>query len=86
MLTSMDKATYTKGTWKATNNRVVKDVANSALQESKGRRGRKQVCVLLEEMLIQPHAELLTNEIEKYSPNGWKRMIRILFLLIFLLR
>lgn len=65
MLTSMDKATYTKGTWKAANNRVVKDVANSALQESKGRRGRKQVCVLLEEMLIQPHAELLTNEIEK---------------------
>ena len=65
MLTSMDKATYTKGTWKAANNRVVKDVANSALQESKGRRGRKQVCVLLEEMLIQPYAELLTNEIEK---------------------
>ncbi|WP_418942172.1 DUF6043 family protein [Phocaeicola coprophilus] len=65
MLTSMDKATYTKGTWKAANNRVVKDVANSALQESKGRRGRRQVCVLLEEMLIQPHAELLTNEIEK---------------------
>ena len=65
MLTSIDKATYTKGTWKAANNRVVKDVANSALQESKGRRGRKQVCVLLEEMLIQPHAELLTNEIEK---------------------
>ncbi len=65
MLTSMDKATYTKGTWKAANNRVVKDVANSALQESKGRRGRKQVCVLLEEMLIQPYTELLTNEIEK---------------------
>jgi len=65
MLTSMDKATYTKGTWKAANNHVVKDVANSALQESKGRRGRRQVCVLLEEMLIQPHAELLTNEIEK---------------------
>lgn len=31
MLTSMDKAAYTKGTWKAANNRVVKDVANSAL-------------------------------------------------------
>lgn len=65
MLTSMDKATYTKGTWKAANNHVVKDVANSALQESKGRRGRRQVYVLLEEMLIQPHAVLLTNEIEK---------------------
>lgn len=64
MLTSMDKAAYTKGTWKAANNRVVKDVANSALQESKGRRGRKQVSVLLEEMLIQPHTELLTNEIK----------------------
>ena len=70
MLTSMDKATYTKGTWKAANNHVVKDVANSALQESKGRRGRRQVCVLLEEMLIQPHAELLTNEIEKIL-NEW---------------
>lgn len=72
MLTSMDKATYTKGTWKAANNHVVKDVANSALQESKGRRGRRQVCVLLEEMLIQPHAELLTNEIEKILTEWMK--------------
>lgn len=37
---------------------------SSTLQASKGRRGRKQVCVLLEEMLIQPYAELLTNGIE----------------------
>lgn len=72
MLTSMDKATYTKGTWKAANNHVVKDVANSALQESKGRRERRQVCVLLEEMLIQPHAELLTNEIEKILTEWMK--------------
>lgn len=84
MLTSMDKAAYTKGTWKAANNRVVKDVANSALQESKGRRGRKQVSVLLEEMLIQPHAELLTNKIEKIltewmETNGTDSILAYIF-------
>lgn len=84
MLTSMDKAAYTKGTWKAANNRVVKDVANSALQESKGRRGRKQVSVLLEEMLIQPHAELLTNEIqviltEWMETNGTDSVLAYIF-------
>ncbi len=84
MLTSMDKAAYTKGTWKAANNRIVKDVANSALQESKGRRGRKQVSVLLEEMLIQPHAELLTNEIqviltEWMEKNGTDSVLAYIF-------
>lgn len=65
MLTSFDKATYTKGVWKAMGkNGVAKEVVSSTLRESKGRRGRKQVCVLLEEMLIQPYAELLTNGIE----------------------
>jgi hypothetical protein len=65
MLTSLDKAAYTKGAWKSIGkNDVAKEVVSSALQESKGRRGRKQTCVLLEEMLIQPHAELLTNEIQ----------------------
>ena len=84
MLTSIDKAAYTKGTWKAANSRVVKDVANSALQESKGRRGRKQVSVLLEEMLIQPHAELLTNEIqviltEWMETNGTDSVLAYIF-------
>ena len=84
MLTSMDKAAYTKGTWKAANNRVVKDVANSALQESKGRRGRKQVSVLLEEMLIQPHTEILTNEIqviltEWMETNGTDSVLAYIF-------
>lgn len=66
MLASLDKAAYTKGAWKSMGkNGVAKEVVSSTLQESKGRRGRKQACVLLEEMLIQPHAELLTNEIEK---------------------
>lgn len=65
MLTSFDKAAYTKGAWKAMGkNGAAKEVVSSTLQASKGRRGRKQVCVLLEEMLIQPYAELLTNGIE----------------------
>ena len=65
MLTSFDKAAYTKGAWKAMGkNGAAKEVVSSTLQASIGRRGRKQVCVLLEEMLIQPYAELLTNGIE----------------------
>ncbi len=84
ILTSMDKAAYTKGTWKTANNRVVKDTANSVLQESKGRRGRKQISVLLEEMLIQPHAELLTNEIqviltEWMEKNGTDSVLAYIF-------
>lgn len=65
MLTSLDKSAYTKSTWKAMGkNDAAKEVVSSTLQESKGLRGRKQACVLLEEMLIQPHVELLINEIE----------------------
>lgn len=84
MLTSMDKAAYTKGTWKTTNNRVIKDVANSALQDSKGRRGRKQICVLLEEMFMPPHAELLAKEIrniltEWMETNGTDSILAYLF-------
>ena len=84
MLTSMDKAAYTKGTWKTVNNRVIKDVSNSALQDCKGRRGRKQVCVLLEEMFMQPHAELLTKEIwniltEWMETNGTDSILAYLF-------
>lgn len=59
MLTSLDKAAYTKGAWKSMGKNGMAKVVSSTLQESKGRRGRKQACVLLEEMLIQPHAELL---------------------------
>lgn len=84
MFTSMDKAAYTKGTWKTTNNRVIKDVANSALQDSKGRRGRKQICVLLEEMLIWSHAELLAKEIQNIltewmETNGTDSILAYLF-------
>lgn len=85
MLTSFDKAAYTKGAWKAMGkNGVAKEVVSSTLQESKGRRGRKQACVLLEEMLIQPHGELLTNEIEKIltewmETNGTDSVLAYIF-------
>ena len=42
-----------------------KDVVSSTLQETKGRRGRKQVYILLEEMLVPAHAEVLTHEIRQ---------------------
>ncbi|WP_314715349.1 DUF6043 family protein [Segatella salivae] len=85
MLTSFDKAAYTKGAWKAMGkNGVAKEVVSSTLQESKGSRGRKQACVLLEEMLIQPHGELLTNEIEKIltewmETNGTDSVLAYIF-------
>lgn len=85
MLTSLDKAAYTKGAWKSMGkNGVAKEVVSSTLQESKGRRGRKQACALLEEMLIQPHAELLANEIqiiltEWMETNGTDSVLAYIF-------
>ena len=72
MLASLDKAAYTKGAWKAIGKTSeAKEVVNNTLQNSKGHRGRKRVCVLLEEMLVQPHAERLTNEIQALLTE-WK--------------
>ncbi len=85
MLTSLEKASYTKGVWKTmSKNGVAKEVVSSTLQEAKGRRGRKQVCVLLEEMFMQPHAELLTKEIrniltEWIETNGTDSILAYLF-------
>lgn len=85
MLTSLEKASYTKGVWKTmSKNGVAKEVVNSTLQEAKGKRGRKQVCVLLEEMFIPPHAELLTKEIrniltEWMETNGTDSILAYLF-------
>lgn len=84
MLTSLDKAAYTKGAWKSMGKNGMAKVVSSTLQESKGRRGRKQACVLLEEMLIQPHAELLANEIqiiltEWMETNGTDSVLTYIF-------
>ena len=85
MLTSLEKASYTKGAWKTmSKSGVAKEVVGSTLQEAKGRRGRKQACVLLEEMLISSHAELLTNEIrniltEWMGTNGTDSILAYLF-------
>lgn len=85
LLTSLEKVSYTKGAWKdMSKNGVAKEVVSSTLQEAKGRRGRKQVCILLEEMLIPPHAELLTKEIqailtEWMETNGMDSILAYLF-------
>ena len=85
MLTSLEKASYTKGAWKAMNkNGVGKEVVSSTLQEAKGRRGRKQVSVLLEEMFMPPYVELLTKEIrniltEWMETNGTDSILAYLF-------
>ena len=72
MLTSLDKAAYTKSAWKAMGKMgEAKEVVNSTLKNSKGHRGRKQVCVLFEEMFIQPYAERLTKEIQALLTE-WK--------------
>ena len=85
MLTSFEKASYTKGAWKTmSKNGVAKGIVSSTLQEANGRRGRKQVSVLLEEMLMPPHAELFTKEIrdiltEWMETNGTDSILAYLF-------
>lgn len=85
MLTSLEKAAYTKGAWKTmSKNGVAKDVVSSTLQEAKGRRGRRQACVLIEEMLMPPHAEILVNEVrniltEWMETNGTDSILAYLF-------
>ena len=85
MLTSFEKASYTKGAWKdMSKNGVAKEVVSFTLQEAKGRRGRRQISILLEEMLIPSHAELLTNEIrnilsEWMETNGTDSILAYLF-------
>ena len=85
MLTSFEKASYTKGAWKTmSKNGVAKGIVSSTLQEAKGRRGRKQVSVLLEEMFMPPHAELFTKEIrniltEWMETNGTDSILAYLF-------
>ena len=85
MLTSFEKASYTKVAWKTmSKNGVAKGIISSTLQEAKGRRGRKQVSVLLEEMFMPPHAELFTKEIrniltEWMETNGTDSILAYLF-------
>ena len=85
MLTSFEKASYTKGAWKTmSKNGVAKGIVSSTLQEANGRRGRKQVSVLLEEMFMPPHAELFTKEIrniltEWMETNGTDSILAYLF-------
>lgn len=85
MLTSLEKAAYTKGTWKTmSKSGVAKEMVSSTLQEAKGRRGRRQTCVLIEEMLMPPHAEILANEIrniltEWMEANGTDSILAYLF-------
>lgn len=85
MLTSLEKAAYTKGAWKTmSKNGVAKDAVSSTLQEAKGRRGRRQACVLIEEMLMLPHAEILVNEVrniltEWMEANGTDSILAYLF-------
>ena len=85
MLTTLEKAGYSKGTWKTMSKKgVAKHVVSSTLQEAKGRRGRRQTCVLIEEMLMPPHAEILANEIrniltEWMEANGTDSILAYLF-------
>lgn len=65
-------------------NGVAKDIVSSTLQEAKGRRGCRQARVLIEEMLMPPHAEILANEIrniltEWMEANGTDSILAYLF-------
>ncbi len=76
---SLDKANYSKSQWKEISRKLKKgeygEVIDSALEDIKGRHGRKRTCVLLEEMLVPDHVPVLTEEIESVVAE-WKRFER----------
>ncbi len=72
MHTSFDKAAYTKSQWKSMDKGVSQDIVSATLRETKGRRGRKENCLLLEEMIIEDYRTIILEEIDKIIAE-WKQ-------------
>ncbi len=71
MHTSFDKTAYTKAQWKNSKNKKAKKVVAATLLDAKGKKGRRETSLLLEEMLRPEYADLLAEEIEKIVTE-WK--------------
>lgn len=75
--TSVDKGCYSKTQWKEISRKLKKgeygQVIDAALEDVKGRHGRKKAYLLLEEMLVPEHISILTDEIGKMVAE-WKRV------------
>lgn len=62
---SFEKAGYTKGQWKNIEKGPTKKIVASALMDLKGRRGRRDTCLLLEEMICPEYRDQIIMEMDK---------------------
>lgn len=86
MLTSLEKACYTKGTWKTmSKNGVAKDIVSSTLQEAKKDVDASKSAYCLKKCSCFLIQNFIPTRYGTYSRNGWKPMVRIPFLPITLL-
>lgn len=62
---SFENAGYTKGQWKNIEKGSSKKIVASTLMDLKGRRGRRDICLLLEEMICPEYRDQIIMEIDK---------------------
>lgn len=62
---SFEKAGYTKGQWKNIEKGPTKKIVASAFIDLKGRRGRRDTCLLLEEMICPEYRDQIIMEMDK---------------------
>ena len=72
MRTSFDKAAYTKAQWKDKDKRESKRIVASTLMDLKGRKGRRDICLLLEEMILTQYVNPIIEDVDKII-SEWKR-------------
>ncbi len=72
ILTSFGKAAYTKKQWKNMEIGNTKELVASTLMDLKGRRGRRNDCLLLEEMIKAANTDPIIEEIDN-TVSEWKK-------------
>ncbi|MCD8306345.1 MAG: DUF6043 family protein [Prevotella sp.] len=72
ILTSFGKAAYTKKQWKNMETGDSRELIASTLMDLKGRRGRRNDCLLLEEIIKAMHTDQIIKAIDN-TVSDWKR-------------
>ncbi len=72
ILTSFGKAAYTKKQWKSMEIGNTKKLVASTLMDLKGRRGRRNDCLILEEIIETAHINPIIEEINN-TVSDWKK-------------
>ena len=79
---SFENAGYTKGQWKNIDKGPSKKIVASTLMDLKGRRGRRDICLLLEEMICPEYRDQIILEMDKIIAENKLDRYKKLFLVI----